>query len=309
MISNERLIFSFQVITDTHITIDPAHQYNKHLDLALRDIIAQCPESKGIMHIGDVTDHGFHEEYDQFQRIWNQHKKKLPPLYITTGNHDVGLPESEEQLQQLWEQFKNKFPAHNLSNSKPELEIGSWEDRSGRFLERIGNSALYHDHWINGYHFIFLSTEQGLPIYCSLSSIQLEWLKQRLAEEATPEKPIFLFLHQPLKNTVAGSLEHQNWYGVIEDEKLKLILSNYPQVVMFSGHSHWELGAPYTYNDSAPAMFNAASVAYLWTDEDEFKYGSQGYYVDVYNSKVVVRGRNFVNQSWVNEAHFTIKYK
>lgn len=276
METNEQPIFSFQIITDTHVTEDHEHGYNKHLEQALADIASVAPNSRAIMHIGDLTDHGFEQEYDEFQRIWSSYEAKLPRLYITTGNHDVGL--------------------------------GNWQERSGRFLARTGNETLYHDHWIEGYHFIFLSTEAGLDRYCTLSQTQLDWLQQRLAENAAANKPIFLFLHQPLKNTVAGSMEHQDWHGVTEDEQLQAIIQQFPQIMMFTGHTHWELGSPHTYNEAKPAMFNAASVAYLWTDEDEYKYGSQGYYVDVYDDKLTIHGRDFVNKSWIAEASFTLQF-
>lgn len=304
---------SFQVITDTHVTVDREHDYNKHFEQALLDIASQAPASDAIIHVGDLTDHGFEEEYDEFKRIWSSCEDKLPPLYITTGNHDVGLidassPEKVEALQRLWDEYKSKLPSLAAIPDLDNLEQENWDNRSSRFLSRTGNKMLYHDHWLEGYHFIFLSTEAGLERYCTLSEAQLEWLEQRLAENAAPDKPIFVFLHQPLKNTVAGSMEHQDWHGVTEDEQLRAILQQFPQVVMFTGHTHWELGSPYTYNEAKPAMFNAASVAYLWTDEDEYKYGSQGYYVEVYDGKVLVRGRDFVNKSWIEEASFTLQF-
>ena len=109
----------------------------------------------------------------------------------------------------------------------------------------------YHDHWIDGYHFIFLGTEVGLELFCSLSEAQLAWLDDKLSEEASSDKPVFLFLHQPLKDTVAGSLESQKWFGVTQDEELKAILAKYPQAILFTGHTHWELEAGHNYFDGA----------------------------------------------------------
>ncbi|MOA53738.1 hypothetical protein D3C78_1772400 [compost metagenome] len=55
-------------------------------------------------------------------------------------------------------------------------------------------------------------------------------------------------------------------------------------------------------------MFNAASVGYLWTDEDEHKEGSQGYYVEVYQDRVLVKGRDFKRSQWVEAAQFQVNY-
>lgn len=55
----DKPVITFQIITDTHVTADRNHEYNLNFELALRDIAAHGEGSSGIMHIGDVTDHGF----------------------------------------------------------------------------------------------------------------------------------------------------------------------------------------------------------------------------------------------------------
>ncbi|SFB51916.1 Calcineurin-like phosphoesterase [Cohnella sp. OV330] len=270
-------LIEFQVITDTHVTADPDHLYNRNFEQALKDIAAGAPDSVGIMHAGDVTDHGFPGEYEELRRIVGLYKDKLPPIYMATGNHDVGL--------------------------------GIWESRLGSFLAATGMSAAYHDHWIEGYAFFFLGTEQGLELFCDLSEAQLEWLDAKLEEAAKSGKPAFVFLHQPLMNTTAGSMEEQKWYGVTQDDELKAILAKYPRTFLFTGHGHWEMEAPRNHaggEGGLPAMFNAASVAYLWTDEDVRREGSQGYYVEVYEDWVLVKGRDFTTGTWVGSAQYEV---
>lgn len=284
---DKEVLLSFQVITDTHVRTDPNHMYNTNLVRALQDLQVQGQGSAGIMHIGDVTDHGLPEEYAEWERIWAEHGDSLPPLYLTMGNHDVGLIRWEDQ----------------------DISLEHWKERLARFMEKTGTESTYHDHWINGYHFIFLGTEEGLEIFCSLSQEQLSWLDAKLGEEAALDRPVFLFLHQPLKDTVAGSYEQQKWYGVVQDAELKAVLARHPQTILFTGHTHWELEAPNNHFDgqgALPTMFNAASVAYLWTDQDEHKDGSQGYYVEVYRDHVLVRGRDFTRGEWIESAQFHI---
>lgn len=271
------LLMSFQVITDTHITGSAEHVYNKNLEQALRDIAALAPDTRGILHVGDVTNHGFPGEYGEWRRIWDEFGRGLPGPLSTTGNHDVGL--------------------------------GEWPARLEFFLAGTGMIGAYHDHWIDGYHFIFLGTEKNLRLFCSLSGEQLEWLDAKLAEEAAPDKPVFVFLHQPLLNTVAGSYEEQEWYGVTEDAELKAVLSKHPQAILFTGHTHWEMESPHNYfpgDGSLPAMLNAASVAYLWTDADEHKDGSQGYFVEVYADRVLIKGRDFMRGEWIKTARYEV---
>ncbi|MCM3134306.1 metallophosphoesterase [Paenibacillus polysaccharolyticus] len=186
-----------------------------------------------------------------------------------------------------------------------------WHRRLIDFEAATGMKGSYHDHWIDGYHYIFLGTEQPHPKDCEMSSKQLEWLDEKLAEQAALDRPIFLFIHQPLMDTVAGSLQAQGWYGVNQDAELKAVLAKYPQAILFSGHTHWQLQAPHTMYDGAgqlPTMFNASSVAYLWTDEDEHLEGSEGLHVEIYKDRVIVKGRDFAAGKWVEGAEYTVRY-
>ncbi|MFC4812315.1 metallophosphoesterase family protein [Paenibacillus sp. GCM10023250] len=275
----ERLL-RFQVITDTHVRADADHLYNRRLERALADIAETAPDSAGIMHVGDVTDHGFPDEYAEFRRIWDAHRARLPELRLTMGNHDVGL--------------------------------GVWDARIANFLSATAMPAPYHEHRIGGVQFLFLGTETNHELYASLSGEQLAWLAAKLGEGASSELPAFVFLHQPLLDTVAGSRTGQNWHGVMQDAELKAVLAAHRgRAILFTGHTHWEMEAAHTYyagDDALPPMFNAASVAYLWTDADERKEGSQGYDVEVYRDRVVVRGRDFERGAWIEGARYELAY-
>ncbi|OPA75151.1 hypothetical protein BVG16_21320 [Paenibacillus selenitireducens] len=265
----------FQVITDTHVVADPLGTYSIHFDHALQDIRATAPDSDGIMHIGDITDSGKLEEYETMGKIWAKNRAGLAPMYFSYGNHDV-----------RWADF---------------------EERMNRFTATTGIDQKYYDVWIRGYHFIFLGTEKGLKDSSFLSEMQLTWLEHQLSEQEALHHPVFIFVHEPLKNTVAGSQNRFGWHGIRQDRELKWILSKYPQSILFTGHTHWELGAQDTmYQTKYATMFNAGSVGYLWTDDDELKEGSQGFYVEVYDDKVLVKGRDFKHHSWIYEAQYVI---
>ncbi|MBP1963020.1 cohesin domain-containing protein [Paenibacillus aceris] len=269
----------FEVITDTHVQASATGQYSKGFDAALKDISTNGAETDGIMHIGDITDSGSQAEYATFSSIWNKYKASLPPMHFTFGNHDV-----------RWADFKQRMTVYTANT---------------------GMDKQYYDFWLKGYHFIFLGTEKGLKDASYLSETQLNWLDETLSENESPGKPVFIFHHQPLKNTVAGANVGFNknfyWYGVRQDRELKMILAKHPQSILFSGHTHWELGSKDTmYNAKYATMFNAASAGYLWTDNDTSKNGSQGFYVEAYDDKVLVKGRDFIAGSWVPNAQYVV---
>ena len=91
-------------------------------------------------------------------------------------------------------------------------------------------------------------------------------------------------------------------------------MAKYPQIYMFNGHSHWDMntrGSMHDKSDGLPNIFNTASVAYLWSSfyvpTGEYMRGSQGYYVKIYDGKVLVMGRDFENGKWIPSACFEAK--
>ncbi|OAS18529.1 metallophosphoesterase family protein [Paenibacillus oryzisoli] len=272
----KRPILTFVVLTDTHITATLEGTEAQNWERALKDILATAPDCHGIMHVGDITDNGERAEFEVMEQIWRANKEGLPPIHFTYGNHDV-----------------------------------RWKDLEGQmslFREHTGIHNAYYDLWLEGYHFIFLGTEIGLKDCAYLSETQLKWLDQKLSEHEGTEKPAFIFVHEPLLNTVAGSQSEFGWNGIRQDAELKRILAGHPQSIVFTGHTHWELGAKETmYNRKYATLFNAASVAYLWTDDDVLKEGSQGFFVEVYEDRVIVKGRDFATKSWVADAEYTVQ--
>ncbi|UPK43874.1 metallophosphoesterase family protein [Paenibacillus pabuli] len=318
-------IVSFQVITDTHVREQADHIHNRHLEKALEDIATYSHGSSGIMHVGDVTDRGLQQEYQELQRILEAQGGSLPSILYTVGNHDIGamvwgdppLNLTTMTRQEVGEVLGHstdmgQVEAQDIEKPKESITIDAlWQKRLNDFTAITGMNGSYHDHWINGYHYIFLGTEQPHPKDCDMSAEQLQWLEAKLSEQAAADQPIFVFLHQPLMDTVAGSMKEQGWYGVNQDAALKAVLSRYPQAILFSGHTHWQLQAQRTMYEGGgqmPTMFNASSVAYLWTDEDEHLDGSESLHVDVYHDRVVVKGRDHVTGSWIEGAKYTVYY-
>ena len=93
---------------------------------------------------------------------------------------------------------------------------------------------------INGYHFIGLSASKTEGEH--YSEYQREWLDEQLAAATAedPTKPVFVFQHEHISNTVYGSSDFEGW-GM---DYFRAVLNKYPQVVNFSGHSHYPLNDP-----------------------------------------------------------------
>jgi 3',5'-cyclic AMP phosphodiesterase CpdA len=96
--------------------------------------------------------------------------------------------------------------------------------------------SIYYHRVIKGYHFIVLGTEDGVT-EGTFSVSQIGWLAERLkqANADDPHKPIFVFHHQPIKGTIYGS----EWGFSKNRELFYDTLKANPQVISFSGHTHY----------------------------------------------------------------------
>jgi len=261
---------------------------NHHFELALKDIVKNLPGATGFYVNGDITDHGKASEFKEAMNILMS-VEGAPDMHISIGNHDWydGNPDSQFQKYANW------------------------------FNPAIETETVYYDEWVDGYHFIYLGGEVKEEV-AVLSNEQLKWLDDLLAADAEtdPEKPVFVFLHQGLQDSMAGTYLGQwgyNW-GVAQDKKLRTVLQKYGQAVLFGGHTHYVLDTENSVtpgNDELPVCVNTSSVGYLWdafnSEMGEYKEGSEGYFVQVFEDKVYMFGRNFITGEYMPSAMYVLE--
>ncbi len=306
---DENILSEFQMVSDLHVTddvttgMDGEHHVhdNEHFRMMLDDIAENSKNSQGIFVNGDIANNGLQSEYNYVKSIYNTaynlSGRKLPPMYVSLGNHD-------------------SYPG-NIN------EFISYAQSLGADME---TNKPYYAQNVNGYNYIFLggdnSAYYGLTSAAinsneaEISEAQLQWLDQQLAdnEQNNDGKPVFVMLHQAIADTVAGSIGDQGWDGVVNVDELKAVLNKYNNVILLGGHSHWELNSPqnmYPGSSDIPVAINTASVGYLWSDYNSspdgyYIPGTQGFYVRVYEDKVVFLGRDFENQKWIPSACYVI---
>ncbi|MBO4327238.1 MAG: metallophosphoesterase [Clostridia bacterium] len=276
----------FQVVSDIHITTDRNHEHNTHFAQVLKDISENSKKSIGLFVVGDMANTGDEEEYRIMSEM-QKAQKGAPALFLAIGNHD--------------------------------LYNGSMEEKSALFLKYASlpggkhPMSVHYDFWLSGFHFIFLGNDDLVNgVDTTLDPETLEWLRKTLDDRRDETRPVFLFIHQSLYNTVAGSLPGQGWNGVHDENAFRELLCSYPEVIMFNGHSHWTMDSESNIfrQGGYPTILNTASTAYLWTSyyitEGEFLYGSQGYYVSIYDDKIIIRGRDFVTGQWIAAAQYCL---
>lgn len=202
----------FIVCSDAHIEGIGTPGYNRlkkaidlSLDFASRD---ECYNKiDGFFIAGDITSGGKKEEFDSFKELYDYGTKKgLNILCTVAKGHD------------------------SIAMGKKSLE----------YYKSLTNQETDFHRVIAGYHFIGISTSRMKKRYNSV--FQKMWLKKELekAVKATPDKPVFVIHHEHIKNTVFGSFDEDGWGKILFADLLK----KYPNVVDFSGHSHYPVNDP-----------------------------------------------------------------
>lgn len=274
----------FQIVSDIHIKGDASNEYSKHFIGMLNDVVKNSPKSVGIFAVGDIVDRGDSPSYWTYFHQHYASVKDAPQIYLGIGNHEYIGTDYDAGLKQFLENLN--FPD------------GSTPDKP------------YYDVWVNGYHYIFIASENTGT--SRLTQTQLKWLEEKINENRDG-RPVFVFHHQPMLNTTSGSSQAEGWSGISNHTQLRAVVDKYPEVMMFNGHTHWILDSDNCmYEGENAKIFNTSSVAYLWHSYDivtgERQTGSEGYYIRIYKDKIAVLGRNFVTGEWVSSAQFLVSY-
>ncbi len=203
-------VVRFVVCSDIHLDGDENQQAAKRFANLFTDMYeyAESCEYKNldaVLVAGDFTGGGAEKEYQIYTKIINENKKDETQVLTILGNHEF------------------------IDYRDVDATVGY--DVYRKYI----NEDVDTDIVINGYHFIGVSYDDNGK---TLSG-KTEWLDERLknATAEDPDKPVFVYQHPHPALTVYGSV---NW----GDVDTRTVLSKYPQVVNFSGHSHYAASDP-----------------------------------------------------------------
>ncbi len=206
-------VLRFIAASDTHVRSDSdttCIRIEKMLSqgYALADGDAAYNKLDALLVAGDLTNDGTKEEFDKFwSYVSGSLREGTQFLGVVAKNHD-GYVMPRKELRQ-------------------------------NFTDLTGLDADFHK-VIGGYHFIGLSASDTDGVH--YTKAQLSWLREQLdaAVAEDPAKPVFVTHHEHNRNTVYGSSSYEGWGVTFFND----ILNAYPQVVDFSGHSHYPLNDP-----------------------------------------------------------------
>ncbi len=192
---------------------------------AISDADEDYKNLDAVVFSGDITDNGHTDSFYAFAAITdNEIREGTERLAVIAKAHDSYT-------------FRNKSPRV--------------------FKEITGQETDFH-RVIGGFHFIGVSRSETLKHY---TDKQVEWLDENIAAAVKddPEKPVFVFQHEHVKDTVYGSSKTDGWgLDVFTD-----VFSKYPQVVHISGHSHFPANDPRAVWQGSFTAINDGGLAYF----------------------------------------------
>jgi Icc protein len=290
-------LFSYFILSDLHITMGEASTTTAKMKLVMEDL-KSFKEGKveAIVLTGDLTDSGITEEYKILRNILDSYK--LPPVHANMGNHDYYT---------IWINKNNAWDQESKPNGKSDAISRE------QFMKFFGYEKPYNEFSINGQTVLLLSQEAYVQEKPEVgegawySDEQLAWLKERLAAVYQPGKPIFVMTHQPLPATGTDGRSHQ----LIRAKEFREILKPYKNVFVFCGHRHQDFqnGSQHYFKESFHYFHNSSVGRPSNRNFQPSAQGgkSQGLYVQVYKNKVVLRGREFSDRTFIAEADWTVE--
>ncbi len=270
----------FAVLSDVHIgksnlPIDPADKFAAALDAIHR--IMGTPDAIAIA--GDLTDLGTDAQYQEFNTVLWEHVPGNTAVCTVMGNHEY---------------FRDG--------------VVRYGGESAAFLEECQNAyrgvlgELHTDTVVNGMHIIGISTLSSAADYTAATDYLCERVRAAAAED--PTMPIIVITHEGF-----GSLYSTG--GGRFGSDLERLMKEFPQIISFSGHTHYALNDPRMIRQELITSIQTATVgADFWNysgmtpaQPEGRETASQGLLVSVSPEKVVTVTRyDFTHDHEIGEA-------
>lgn len=274
----DQIRLNVSIISDGHMEGNNMTRFKNHGRAFLDMSRAQTPVDALVM-VGDNTMNGMEIEYMFLYGLMRRHLS-VENVLIAPGNHELCK-------ENAYEKYYKRFMDYN------------------RAFFGYDHEHAYFSREVNGYKLIVMATEKDSKVEAYHSPEQLAWLQNELAEAAATGKPAFVFNHNPIQ----GKFEHKWPEGNVgpQGEQLDAILKNCgTKVFYFSGHLHMGI------YENGNGLAQEDNVTYINVPGfgEECNYGDlvdagMGWQMEVYDTKVVLRLRNFANSTWVEEYEYT----
>lgn len=303
-VAKEKL-YSFGLISDIHLCDwlaewNPIPKFEKALTYFEENNCVMC------VITGDLTQTGFYLRTDeedpateyQTDLQFNEYKKVCDnhpniPVYELMGNHESYYNRQiSNNLAKLQTYTGKNVVSYTISNNET-------SERNEQ-LEAVENDL-----------FILLGQTSHSAV---MSGEDFEWFSETL--EANKDKRCFVFIHPYMEEDSGDAMDVRDnsifdYWGTEKTTKFVDLLKQYPNVILFHGHSHmkyemqeFDKNANYTERNGFKSVHVSSLASPRHIDFDKLKSvndfsASQGYIVDVYDDCIVLNGMDFINNQYI----------
>lgn len=232
---------------------------------------------------GDVTYYGYDADYTAYKNIVNNYSNNIP-IKAIRGNHEC---------------YVNGDSNYDYTNTK--------------FQENV-NELYYEYIHSNGdvYLFCGMNKESSSSPF---SDEELTWLSSKLEEYKN--KRVFLFVHYYYGDV--GNVNHiVSIHNPISDQTFIDLITNYKNVIYFSGHTHLafylqEYGKDNNIKSASDICHRvhipSCAKPRISSDGTEgsaqvYSAGSEGYLMEVYEKGILLKGINFETNKFLPIANY-----
>ena len=230
----------------------------------LQDAINRGAEA--VLVTGDLTAESRQSEYDLYHETVAGFADRLE-IIESIGNHE------------------HRYEGGGAANRRNQLK----NIFAPRWRANM-DTGLYFSQWVGNTHIIALGNDYYGPngggawdrSKGQMTTAQINWFENLVKEDYKNNVTTIVMCHWPIKDTTQGSGEQ--WSTLTSEQRVKDIVSTYDNVILFSGHTHGNVGAELpVYRSESGGMFvhagrirNAPPV-YVTMDEVATTDGSRKY--------------------------------
>lgn len=279
-------LYRFGIISDLHVHHNPyvSWQPITKLDNALTFF-----EARGCafcVACGDLTNTGF---------------------YLRTDEAVAGTEYLDEQQFAKYAQIVggHSIPVYEICGNHESYYGKSITENPGLLETYTGKGVLSYTVEQGGDLFILCGQDAGSSV---MSDADYAWLVETLA--ANPDRRCFLFVHPYIEEDSGDPCDVRensifDYWGTVKTNAFMALLRQYPNVVLFHGHSHMKFecqqhdaNANYTERNGfksvhVPSLGIPRDINFDTMKSVDDPEASQGYIADVYDACIVLNGWDF----------------
>ena len=304
------LLYSFGAVSDTHIQYggtDADGDYNGVNDFE-RALAYLDDKVDFICVCGDLVAWASADYMAMYKSKINDNPLTSKPIYECAGNHET-------------------YPSQGVSGV---IDKATWEETTGWANHKangcVGDSLYYY--FTKGDDVFIMLSLVGASPYATFASGALDWLENVLETNKNKRCFVFQHVHDENDSTADPSHAYSNMLNGTEGQRFINLMKQYKNAIWFHGHTHLSVAmgldangyktdnAHYSpistklgykavhipslqgeryYNPSTNSLVNSYKYYHTNGNTYETQGGAhaEGYIIDVYNNKIVVRGIDF----------------